>query len=569
LYIKCKRQEFRLQIHQPLRSMKNFLVRLTLLAGLIFSEKLMAAGDEPDLRGMVSGSNVIYMDYKSDGKNNSTDLTFTTHDASLKQTGSVVITVKGIAGKFCNAVPYYAPDNTNELIAIQVTMREKLFAKTGTVVRITPDFKIQCQYACDNSNAKMGIEMDDAFFAGATVPCMPFDHSLYSMPLIQNLYAEQDAYSDEGGLLYLRHKINAENERALTLKYDEKINSGMYYYKPVDGVIKKTWTFDIEEERILGYKIYVFGNIGYLFTTSLEGKKQNQGAENFQSRMRMFDVQTGEVYWTVLIPEKEGYEYFVSAMTVDLNTGNVYVAMNVLVTEDKINERSGQSRTTFVIARIDKEGNCATQDQELTWPESDVSHTSAPLWLIRNIAVLRNGNIQVAGVFAYWRKGPVMSAEEQEILGPQLAFSIMGLQVSVLAADMKPIETKQYVLPEGKVKDPLVMYSMIGNPRFIIMGSNTHNANGGSKCYWNPETETLILLQLSPNRDEASKKRDYYALKVVGGKEKFFDRVGSGEAPDAHHVVYRCVGYLLNETTLYYASDLNGAKDEKRFDIPN
>lgn len=548
--------------------MRSIFTHSILLYGILLASTLKAQV-KPDLTGIVTGKNILHIEIESDKELNTTLILFHEFDSEFKFVGTSELKIDSFTSSNYTARPLYSAYNSNQLVSIEVRLIERASSKSSLVIGVTPDYKLCYKYTSDYSgHLKFGKLHDEDFFENEITPCMPADHINYSLNTISTEYNEQDAYTKDGGLLYLRHALNDEGDRSLSLKYDSEINSSLYYFRPTDGKIHNAWKFDLEEERILGYRVSCFGDTGYLFTSYLVGNVQKKVGEKFESRVRMFNVETGKIILNSILPEKSGFEYFFSSMTYDNRTGSVFIAFNMLSTDYNINWNKGdRSATFFNVVRIDKNGTCLSVAKDIIWENSEETIKSdAPLFLVRSMAVLKNGNVQVAGLFSYWIPEydvPTHNLEQTQY-GTSLTLAVTGICNMVYANDLVDISVKQYSFNTFDSKNSLV--TVIGNlsPRMTISGTKNIDRKIGIEHYWNSASETMIILAVNHNHRMMDNDREVVALKTAKGEEVTFKTIDSMDMKKTSCFFY---GFVLTDNKGYYSANNTNPRSSKAIEI--
>lgn len=548
----------------------TFFVLLFVIVGIAANAK---TGDEPNLTGIVSGSNVIHVSCEGNAKENTTVVTFTTYDSDFKFVGKTDVTVKSIDAKICVPKAFYSPYSSNEIIGFELTMKEKLFSKSVTFVRLSPDYKIQYQYIADYDGQGYMKFNDEAYFSQQSIDCMPQDHLMYSTNTAGSSYAEQDGWSDAGGLLYLRHKINDEGYRSLEMKYDSKVNTALYYYLPSEGKINKMWKIDIDEERILGYKVCCFGDTGFLFTSYLTGNDQKKNGETFESRVRKFKIKTGEIIWNVTLPVQNGFEYFYTAMTYDRKSKNAFFSFNCLATEWHINNKGNDgTQTKFVVVQVSESGKCISNEQVLTWTVTESTYrTDEPIYLVKHMAILKDGHLQLSGMFSYWLAdigGDVQKSQSTAtgnvVTATTLSIAFTGFQNMIFTPELKLNSSKQLPFDSFGGNSPSIGVTGCLSPRTWIAGCPSIDSKIGVEYYWNPVTETMILLATNPHYKAMSKDRQIVACKTIAGKETSCSSYGTTELSQGYMMMYALV---LTDKVAFYNLNYADVKNYKRIEI--
>jgi hypothetical protein len=522
--------------------MNKFLVLFSLSLSLSLSQSLSAI-EGPPLNSIVNEDKVIAIDFKKGEA--TTTIIFTIYDENLKPSEVKELQIPGVSAKFCEPTPIYAPGNSRKLLLISFILTEKITSKTVTTVGVSPDFQILFQYN-GGVGARIGMKPDDSFFTSARADYMPG-------------YIGKDAFTSDGGVYYLHNATSYdETSRPLTLKYNSKFNSALYYYKQGNDGVKQIWKMDLEEERILSYRSFAFGNIGILFTSYLEGNVKAKGGETYKARVRMFDGESGNILWNVVLPDKVNAEYFLSELTYDPVSKNTLLALNSIAAEKNVNEqKDGAVRSSFELIKISEAGLVSNESIELNWTASQPSfqHTRIPLLLVRNIALLKNGSFQVAGVFGYWREDLTSTGSKNAVtgetpIGSITTFAYTGMLIMEFGQDLKVVKSKQYPFDPNPTDNQVIHSTAITLADALVGGAVSNNQSCGAQTFWNAATETLVMLQVSPYHPTMGHKQDVYALKIVAGQEIYFKVIGQLEMQNALGDQFYAL--VLNDARIYF-----------------
>ncbi|HTF05988.1 MAG TPA: hypothetical protein VK826_18290 [Bacteroidia bacterium] len=500
------------------------------------------------------GERLISISCEADKTTGGTNILCDVYGSDLKLTETKKVFVKGYAAKRCFVYAHYNRVKNNELESIEVQLNEKVFSKSVYVVWLSPDFAILNTYNNDFSEfGIMSAPHNKSFLDGNKLNCFPSDHGIDANVGSTNF--SRDCWCEPGGRAYLFYDFECtspDEGRLLYTRKPAKVDSKLYYFKATDDVIKNSWNLDIEEERILNYQIYSQDSKIFVYTSYLKGVSGAKGSEIFESRIRLIDRISGDVVYNCLLPAKNEYELMLSDLIYNEQTGEVFWAGNyVSTTETPHSENNDEINSVFVVGKINQEGVVRSIEKEVPWSASKnvLKRQTFPMIAVRSMGFTAAGDLMIAGLHMYWTmdcgNGGQTSANGQQVAS-SLYLGSHGLQVFYFSTELAEISSEQFVIPIAGIYDPIIGEAYCCDIRQSLVKSHHADLTKLNKASWNPETETLIMVQIAWSFAPVTKDRDYYVLKMVKGKNARFDKLSqiNTSGPGAS---IPTIGFILND----------------------
>lgn len=488
-------------------------------------EVLMTFSCEPD---KSSGATIISCDL---------------YGPDLTVKGNTKIPIVGYAAKRCFATPHYNRVQSNTLDFIELVLSEKVFSKQFMVVCLSPELEVLCSYHQDVSDVSLGTEHALEFFERGMMPCFPMDNG--GLVALSGNGITGDCWAEPGGLAYLYYDEECTESyghgRVLFTRKPAKKDSKLFYFKANNDVIKRSWSLNIEEERILHYQIYAYDTKLFIYTNYLAGDSGGKGNEKYESRIRLVDRLTGVLVYNCLLPVKGEHELMLSDVTYNGRTGELFWAGNyVSITETPWNENNDETNSFFVVGKIGQKGEVSAVEKDVTWTatKNAVKKKSFPMIAVRSMGITSEGNLMVAGLNLNWTAD---CADNSRSLG----LGSMGLQVMYFSPELKEISSEQFAIPLVGIYEPVIYESYTCDIRQSLISSYYSDLYKYNKTTWDPENETLVMVQLNWSFEPVTKNRNYYVLKMVKGKKDKFSEIGEINM-SAPGMVLPNIGFILN-----------------------
>lgn len=508
--------------------MNNFKKIYILSLFFVLFGSVLFAGSGPAFTSIQDGSKLIEVEGVPEG--NQTVIYFTIYDGDFKSPSTKEIVIDGIGAKSVVATGYHCMNDKTKLRFIELTLKEKFFSKEGTSVWVSPEFRVLSKVHFDISGVKTGSPHDKSFFKNELLPCFPTDHSYGVVAATGNF--ESDGWLEAGTLIYLHYDFKVceptgADRRVTSTKNNASVNSEIFCIKGDSTGIRKVWSMDIEEERILFYHTDCIDGKIFLYTSYIKGAASGN-EEVLESRIRMIDGKTGKVVYNVLLDVKSGYELCVSSMFYDVLKSELFWAGNYISLETKPwKKNDGEMNSFFAVGKISAEGTPRSTSFENKWEvsESKAKNNSTPLLMVRGLAVTNNGELVVAGLHGYWNGDCSASNYTFSNGYTTNTFVSYGLQVIYFGTSLEKTGSQQIIVPPPLLGAPLVL-SMACAIQASVYCYDNYEPGDCVRTRWDASVQTMSFLLARYTSGVSNSSTQYYAINAKKDEKPTITSVG-------------------------------------------
>lgn len=504
-----------------------------------------SAANGPTFGAIQDGNRLIEIEGKQGS--GTTILTCKIYDGDLQTPTLKEVVVSGIQGKFVNGIGYHSMNDKTKLQYIEVSIREKMLSKSGTIVWLSPEMTIITQYAFNYAgNLNYGTPHDKSFLNATALPCFPTDHGMGITGSTSSF--EGDSWLDAGKLVYLHYDFevvqpSAAGERVLGTKKAATINSELFCFQGDKSGIKKKWVLNLEEERILFYHTDCSDGKIFLYTSYIKGEK-GSGVEILESRIRMIDGESGDLIYNVLLDVKAGFELAVSSMYFDKLKSELFWAGNYIsLTTKPWKKNEGETNSYFAIGKITADGKSTSNSLENRWTASEATakNASTPLLFVSCMAMTESGTLVVAGMHAYWNGDCTASNYPNNSGGDgAMTFICQGSQVFYFTSSLEKVEMQQLVVPSPGLGDPI--FKTTCSVQAATYSYDQYESGVCARGWWNAKTEVMSILEARVSIGLSKVSANYYAMAFKKGEKGAVYHLGElGEATSS-----MSPGYILD-----------------------
>ena len=536
-----------------MRKQLFFLQILLLLSAFVAAQEMPGSGIP-----VKYGKYLLYCDWNSDKDANSTVLNFTLYNSNLNKEAEYSATVENFAGKFCNIT--YVYDFVPGAEWIEVSMRLKALSASGIIIRLDHDFKIIGRYNFSEETNALNINVDKISLG--PIDNLPQNHNVINSLIPNGNTSNGDVRTQDGSLFYLNHDViyNVSNPSYSSdnVKLGKVIQpTSLCFFKSEEKNYELKWKQPINDKYVRAYKIYLFGNDLFLYTSSFV---ENQEHNVTEQKIRKVDINTGNIIYEAKLQSKDNYELMLSNVTYNNQSGNLVMCGNYITTLlEKEQKKTTDRLSSFFIGRIDVNGNYISKEIAFTSePPAGLKQNifTTPFLCVKQLVLNSDGEYTAVGQLnyqfpdSYWaNQNPGGQYQDYRT---SFRFLPVGLSVINFTADLE-VTTQENNMISFRNNDPVFVSFGSYIPETIILGSNLEDKLYCGVCStYDSLTETIVITQVYNCPKLDAMDASVYSLKVKAGKTEYFEVKAEVVSKDTFET------FLLDtDSFIYYVAKAN------------
>jgi hypothetical protein len=537
---------------------KYFFVFLFTLTGSVFSFAAMPEKGTP----VKFGKYLLYFDCNPNKATNSTELVIEVYNAELNKETEHKITVENFAGK------YYSPFDQFDKIPgsewIEISFREKMLSGSGIIIRLNSEFNIVGRYTYDSDAGK---HPDADKLSLGTINFIPMEH--FAAVCLPQGIKDLDARTADGSLIYLNfdmNNISVPDYNAQANAHPDmstgSLPTTLCFFQSNEKDYKVKWKLNIKEVHIVGYRVYLFGNDLFLYTSNLISES---GPATTQQTLRKIDYNTGQVIYEVKLQAKPDFELMLSNAVYNETSKELIFCGNYMTTlPDKDQKKATTPLSSFFLGKIDVKGICTIKDVELKAEKPAAlksDYLNEPFLCVKELHLNKDGhytgigqyNYQLPKWFSYTTVGSTggMDMQPYKMYVAGLSFIIFGNDLNVSSQETNMINYT------SKNSSFTGYYCYM--PEVIALGTAGSDTFANVNYTWDPETESGVITCVDLTQQSmGDNTSSLYVLKVSAGKKEYFKL--AGELPQTEKK--SSVVIVMNTKSLIYYTMNESAKTE-------
>jgi hypothetical protein len=479
------------------------------------------------------------------------------------------VVVANVVGKYCGITYVFDVVPGNEWV--EVSLREKMFSSTGVFVRLNADFKVIARYDYDS---KTDGAFDKNGIPKTTIKYIPSDHMSGNFGTM-GLH-ELDARTVDGSALYLNYDMSnlAFTMAGPPMNKDRGDLGGsatqttLCYFKANEKDYSLKWKLNLKDKHIVAYRIYVFGNDLFLYTSYYT---ENSGQFITEQMIRKIDMNSGEVIYVTQLQAKPNFDLMLSNACYNIASKEFVFCGNYMSSlSDKEQRKTTWKLSSFFIAKIDAKGVYTTKDVDLIAEkpsEIKSEYLNEPFLTVKQLIQNQAGqyvaiglyNYQLPSNYSYVTYGSNAGATDINVY----KILVGGLSCVAFDHNLNNITQETNMITYTSKNVAFVGYFFY-IPEVYNLGTKCADRFASVDSYWDSEDDCGVITYIDHTQKMGDRNASIYTLKIKSDKKEFFKIIG--DIPTSDKTTFS--SFLLDTNVfVYYITSQLGKNEFTAVDL--